>query len=74
VFRECVSFLHHPPPAAERAALQDRTHPAWRRIKFDELLAQQLSMRIHYERRKTVSARARAARTTHARAARAPAV
>ena len=56
VFRECVSFLHHPPPAAERAALQDRTHPAWRRIKFDELLAQQLSMRIHYDRRKSVSA------------------
>ena len=56
VFRECVSFLHHPPPAAERTALQDRTHPAWRRIKFDELLAQQLSMRIHYDRRKTVSA------------------
>ena len=56
VFRECVSFLHHPPPAAGRAALQDRTHPAWRRIKFDELLAQQLSMRIHYDRRKSVSA------------------
>ena len=55
-FRECVSFLHHPPPAAERAALQDRSHPAWRRIKFDELLAQQLSMRIHYDRRKSVSA------------------
>ncbi len=55
-FRECVSFLHHPPPAAARAALQDRSHPAWRRIKFDELLAQQLSMRIHYDRRKTVAA------------------
>ncbi len=55
-FRECVSLLHHPPPAAERAALQDRSHPAWRRIKFDELLAQQLSMRIHYDRRKTVGA------------------
>ena len=55
-FRECVSFLHHPPPAAERAALQNRSHRAWRRIKFDELLAQQLSMRIHYDRRKSVSA------------------
>ena len=55
-FRECVSFLHHPPPAAARAALQDRTHPAWRRIKFDELLAQQLSMRIHYDRRNNISA------------------
>jgi ATP-dependent DNA helicase RecG len=55
-FRGCVTFLHHPPPAAEQAALQDRSHAAWRRIKFDELLAQQLSMRIHYDRRKSVSA------------------
>ena len=55
-FGDCVKFLHHPPPAANRTALQDRSHPAWRRIKFDELLAQQLSMRIHYDRRKTVSA------------------
>jgi len=55
-FRESVNFLHHPPPAAEQAVLQDRSHPAWRRVKFDELLAQQLSMRIHYDKRKTVSA------------------
>lgn len=55
-FRESVSFLHHPPPAAAQGALQNRTHPAWRRVKFDELLAQQLSMRIHYDRRKTVGA------------------
>ena len=27
--------------------LQERRHPAWRRVKFDELLAQQLSMRVH---------------------------
>jgi len=56
LFDESVRFLHHPPPAAERAALQQRSHPAWRRIKFDELLAQQLSMRIHYDRRKNASA------------------
>ena len=55
-FRDCINFLHHPPRAAEQAALQDRSHPAWRRIKFDELLAQQLSMRIHYDRRSTVDA------------------
>jgi ATP-dependent DNA helicase RecG len=57
-----VGFLHHPPPAAEQAALQNRAHPAWRRVKFDELLAQQLSMRIHYDRRKTVGAPALPAR------------
>ena len=55
-FRESVTFLHHPPPAAEQTALQSRTHPAWRRVKFDELLAQQLSMRVHYDRRKTIGA------------------
>ena len=66
-FRESVAFLHHPPPAAELAALQDRTHPAWRRVKFDELLAQQLSMRIHYDRRKTVGAPALPARDQVAR-------
>jgi ATP-dependent DNA helicase RecG len=55
-FRESVGFLHHPPPAAEQAALQNRTHPAWRRVKFDELLAQQLSLRHAYrERRKKSS-------------------
>ena len=55
-FGRSVRLLHYPPQAIEQAALQDRTHPAWRRVKFDELLAQQLSMRIHYDRRKTVSA------------------
>ena len=60
-FGDSVRFLHHPPPAAVQAALQNRTHPAWRRVKFDELLAQQLSMRVHYDRRKTVGAPALAA-------------
>ncbi len=55
-FRDSVQYLHHPPPASSLARLEDRTHPAWRRVKFDELLAQQLSMRIHYERRMRVSA------------------
>jgi ATP-dependent DNA helicase RecG len=36
--------------------LEERTHPAWRRIKFDELLAQQLSMRLHYRQRRSGSA------------------
>jgi len=52
-FGRSVRLLHYPPQAIEQAALQDRTHPAWRRVKFDELLAQQLSMRIHYDRRIT---------------------
>jgi ATP-dependent DNA helicase RecG len=36
--------------------LRERKHPAWRRVKFDELLAQQLSMRMHYRRRKAEGA------------------
>jgi ATP-dependent DNA helicase RecG len=41
--REALNFLHHPASAASLAALEERTHPAWQRIKFEELLAQQLS-------------------------------
>jgi len=54
--QESVMCLHNPPPDVSVAALQARTHPAWRRIKFDELLAQQLSMRLHYRQRRSHSA------------------
>jgi ATP-dependent DNA helicase RecG len=43
-FKEAVLALHRPPPDANLQALQDRTHEAWIRVKFDELLAQQLSL------------------------------
>jgi len=49
---ESVRLLHQPPPDADTAALMERTHPAWRRVKFDELLAQQLSMRMAYRARR----------------------
>ncbi|MBM3355646.1 MAG: ATP-dependent DNA helicase RecG, partial [Betaproteobacteria bacterium] len=49
---ESVRLLHQPPPQADAAALAQRTHPAWRRVKFDELLAQQLSMRMAYHARR----------------------
>jgi ATP-dependent DNA helicase RecG len=41
--REALLFLHRPPPDAPLAALEDRSHGAWQRLKADELLAQQLS-------------------------------
>jgi ATP-dependent DNA helicase RecG len=41
--REALHFLHHPPPDAALATLEDHSHPAWQRLKFEELLAQQLS-------------------------------
>src|ERR1700688_660825 len=50
---EAVRTLHHPSVDADEAALIDGSHPAWSRIKFDELLAQQLSLkRAHEERRR----------------------
>nr|WP_315228310.1 ATP-dependent DNA helicase RecG [uncultured Albidiferax sp.] len=41
--REALLFLHHPAPDVSLAALEDRSHPAWQRLKAEELLAQQLS-------------------------------
>jgi len=55
-FREAVRYLHNPPPAVPQKDLVARRHPVWRRIKFDELLAQQLSMRLHYRRRRAAAA------------------
>jgi len=55
-FRDAVLLLHNPPPQVAQATLAGRTHPAWRRVKFDELLAQQISMRVHYRRRKSAGA------------------
>lgn len=55
-FRDAVLLLHSPPPQIPQAELQERRHPAWRRVKFDELLAQQLSMRLHHERRRSAGA------------------
>jgi ATP-dependent DNA helicase RecG len=52
-FRDTVLALHYPAPNAALAEFAEKRHPAWRRIKFDELLAQQLSLRhANRERRK----------------------
>ena len=57
-FSESVKLLHRPPPGIDIGSLAARTHPAWRRVKFDELLAQQLSMRIAYRTRRRKRAQA----------------
>jgi ATP-dependent DNA helicase RecG len=41
--REALTFLHYPAPDVSVVQLEDRSHPAWQRLKFEELLAQQLS-------------------------------
>jgi ATP-dependent DNA helicase RecG len=43
-----LHFLHRPPPGTDVDTLHARNHPAWRRVKFDEVLAQQLSLRRAY--------------------------
>ncbi|MDR1368080.1 MAG: DEAD/DEAH box helicase, partial [Candidatus Accumulibacter sp.] len=47
-YSDAIRLLHAPPPDADENELQERSHPARRRIKFDELLAQQLSLRRAY--------------------------
>jgi ATP-dependent DNA helicase RecG len=44
-FKQSVEILHRPRPGVDNAA-------AWRRMKFDELLAQQLSMKFAYRARR----------------------
>jgi ATP-dependent DNA helicase RecG len=55
-FEAAVRLLHDPPPEVPLETLESRRHPAWQRVKFDELLAQQLSMRLHRQRRDTTRA------------------
>jgi len=54
--RQALEFLHHPTPEVSIAALEDRSHPAWQRLKAEELLAQQLSQ--HRSRRQHDALRA----------------
>jgi ATP-dependent DNA helicase RecG len=50
--QEAIAYLHQPPADANTQALLERTHPAWRRVQFEELLAQQISLkRAHAIRR-----------------------
>jgi ATP-dependent DNA helicase RecG len=55
-FSEALDTLHRPPPDADLNALEAQTTPAWQRIKFDELLAQQLSLRLAARQRQKLSA------------------
>ncbi|MBK7685472.1 MAG: ATP-dependent DNA helicase RecG [Rhodocyclaceae bacterium] len=55
-FAAAIRLLHTPPPDVKLSDLESRKHPAWRRVQFDELLAQQLSLRRAYAARRTRSA------------------
>ncbi|MBU6436275.1 MAG: ATP-dependent DNA helicase RecG, partial [Betaproteobacteria bacterium] len=62
---QALAVLHHPGPDEPLGPLQDRTHPAWLRLKIEELVAQQLS---HTQARRARASR-RAPRLMPARAA-----
>ena len=48
---ESLRTLHYPPPHLSAGQLGSGTLPEWQRLKFEELLAQQLSMRLARQRR-----------------------
>ena len=55
-FETSVSLLHRPAPDQSQSQLEDKSAPPWQRLKFDELLAQQLSMRRAYRERRAHAA------------------
>src|SRR5471032_3271525 len=57
-FEPAVRLLHYPPQEIDEHALADRSHPAWVRMKFDELLAQQLSLKRAQRARRSKGAAA----------------
>jgi len=52
---EAIHTLHHPSRHDDMESIENRTHPAWRRIQIEELLAQQIS--LQQARAKRVSRR-----------------
>jgi ATP-dependent DNA helicase RecG len=63
-FSASIQALHNPSPDANLNALENHATPEWRRLAFDELLAQQLSMRKHYIKRRSIDAPSIAASQT----------
>lgn len=55
-FADSIRALHNPAPDANLTALENHATPEWRRLAYDELLAQQLSMRKHYAKRRSINA------------------
>ena len=60
--RDALQALHRPAPDVQPESLEDHSHPAWQRLKFDELLAQQLSQAQAQAERATLAAPALAPR------------
>ena len=54
--QQALHFLHHPDPGVSIATLEDRSHPAWQRLKAEEWLAQQLSQQMARRQRDALRA------------------
>ncbi len=54
--RDALYFLHHPAPDVPLETLHNHSHPAWQRLKAEELLAQQLSQLMARQARATLRA------------------
>jgi ATP-dependent DNA helicase RecG len=54
--QQALNLLHNPPADQPTMPLQERSHPAWQRVKFDELLAQQLSLKQAHKQRELLAA------------------
>lgn len=55
---QAIQLLHNPPPDISLSALEEGNHPALKRLVFDELLAQRLSMQWAKTNRNTLIAEA----------------
>ncbi|WP_367606028.1 ATP-dependent DNA helicase RecG [Legionella sp. W05-934-2] len=53
---EAIMLLHHPPPDIALHDMEENTHPAFQRLAFDELLAQQVSMRFARQHMQAIQA------------------
>lgn len=53
---QAFHLIHQPTPDIILDTFQERTHPAWIRLKFEELLAQQITLRQQHELRQQQSA------------------
>ena len=55
---DALSALHRPTQGADLSALESKTSPEWSRLKFDELLAQQIALRLNRQRKSELTAQA----------------
>jgi ATP-dependent DNA helicase RecG len=54
---DALRILHRPPPQTPTAELLERRHPAFQRLAVEELIAQQLALRLFRDRFRALGAR-----------------